>query len=456
MILVTALALAVTTSPSLHAAVAQLPPHKWAALAVLAAAAWIAWRELVAARVRRSRAGTKDEDDAIDATLAISRAVTATACAAFAGSAHYMLVVEPLRSHHHHDALAARDEPLMRRLLERTTPSQVAAMVTMSLSLVALLGGTGVAFLTAEFASGARRRRASAAASKPRAGLRMSQPAGFAVVVLALETAYVVWVCGRAAWRRAASPAEPPVDVTGLLWGLFWAGAGQVLVLTYHFARRVLGWCRAGYPPFQPTRPPSYEAGFAAQAVKHFAQPSAFALMGAYLSGAWIARLMPDSYYDYHAPVDWMHVVLQLVVVDLFTVVNHLAEHALPPLYVESHKPHHRYVSPQLFDAFDGSLADTTMLILLPLFCTMRALSFVATWSYIAFGFVYSTWFLLIHSEWPHPLDGLAGAVGVYTARDHHGHHALFTKNFAHFFTYWDRALGTFEVFADAGAARDE
>jgi len=38
--------------------------------------------------------------------------------------------------------------------------------------------------------------------------------------------------------------------------------------------------------------------------------------------------------------------------------------------YRKSHKPHHRFTNPKLFDAFNGSLSDTFFMILVPLFAT--------------------------------------------------------------------------------------
>ena len=49
----------------------------------------------------------------------------------------------------------------------------------------------------------------------------------------------------------------------------------------------------------------------------------------------------------------------------------HVLEHKLDPrLYKASHKPHHRFTNPRLFDAFNGSPADTFLMILVPLLVT--------------------------------------------------------------------------------------
>ena len=41
-------------------------------------------------------------------------------------------------------------------------------------------------------------------------------------------------------------------------------------------------------------------------------------------------------------------------------------------VYRTSHKPHHKFLSPKMFDAFNGSVTDTVFMILLPLFITAQ------------------------------------------------------------------------------------
>ncbi len=41
-------------------------------------------------------------------------------------------------------------------------------------------------------------------------------------------------------------------------------------------------------------------------------------------------------------------------------------------IYRMSHKPHHRFLSPKMFDAFNGSVTDTIFMILVPLFITAQ------------------------------------------------------------------------------------
>jgi len=225
-------------------------------------------------------------------------------------------------------------------------------------------------------------------------------------------------------------------------------GAGQVAVVAYHATRHFGGWFARG--AHQPNKlKPATPRSFFWLVVGHFAKPSAFALMGAYLTVTFLLGWMPRAYYDVDARVDWLHVLLQVAAVDMFTVINHIAEHALPALYVPSHKAHHRFIAPVLFNAFDGTNADTTLLILLPLFCTMRLLPMVHCWSYIAFGVTFSTHLCLIHSEWPHPWEPIGDALAVYSSRDHQAHHKFFNVNYAHFFKTWDRLAGTYRANLD-------
>ena len=112
--------------------------------------------------------------------------------------------------------------------------------------------------------------------------------------------------------------------------------------------------------------------------------------------------------------------------------------------YRKSHKPHHRFTNPKLFDAFNGSTADTVCMILVPLIATAN-LVHTNVWSYMAFGALYANWLCLIHSECPHPWDRAFNAIGFGTAADHHVHHTLFTSNYGHLFTYFDRLLGTYK-----------
>merc|ERR1712023_567746 len=117
---------------------------------------------------------------------------------------------------------------------------------------------------------------------------------------------------------------------------------------------------------------------------------------------------------------------------DFVQYMMHFAEHKVSPaVYQASHKPHHRFTNPRLFDAFNVSLTDTVLMIL-------------NVWTYMTFGSLYANWLTLIHSEWPHAWDPVFRRLGWGTAADHHVHHKLFTKNYGHLFMYWDYAGGTY------------
>merc|ERR1711862_675688 len=94
----------------------------------------------------------------------------------------------------------------------------------------------------------------------------------------------------------------------------------------------------------------------------------------------------------------------------------HCGEHRLSSwIYVYSHKPHHRFTNPRLFDAFDGSVPDTMCMIVIPLLVTARIVP-ANVWSYMTFGTLYANWLVLIHSEYVHPWDWLFRKLGFGTA----------------------------------------
>jgi sterol desaturase/sphingolipid hydroxylase (fatty acid hydroxylase superfamily) len=166
----------------------------------------------------------------------------------------------------------------------------------------------------------------------------------------------------------------------------------------------------------------------------HLAQPEGFVMLGGYLIGTWMFGLMPASYYSFSGGINWFHVAAQLLIQDGIQFVMHFLEHKLDPrIYKASHKPHHRFTNPKLFDAFNGSLADTFFMILVPLVITARLVN-ANVWSYMAFGSLYANWLTLIHCEHKHPWDGLFRTLGFGTAADHHVHHKLFKFNYGHLF----------------------
>jgi len=212
-----------------------------------------------------------------------------------------------------------------------------------------------------------------------------------------------------------------------------------------HARRRVFGEARA----VQKAGPEPHD--FWKSALEHLSQPEGFVMLGGYLVGTWMLGWMPASYYRFEGGIDWGAVATQLLVQDAVQFAMHLGEHKIDDLlqtkkkfYRASHKPHHRFTNPKLFDAFNGSVADTLCMILVPLFTTAHCVH-TNVWSYMAFGSLYANWLCLIHSEVSHPWDGVFSAVGFGTAADHHVHHTLFTWNYGHLFTYSDRLCGTYK-----------
>lgn len=174
--------------------------------------------------------------------------------------------------------------------------------------------------------------------------------------------------------------------------------------------------------------------------------PESFVMLFSYLSFVWMFRLLPAAYYEYEAPLQWWHVVAQFLVVDVLTTASHLLEHNWAALYIRSHKMHHRFVNPKLYNAFSGSLLDTFTLILVPLFLTHQICYFVNNKGLAAFGTLYAAQFTMIHCEFRHPWDSLFEWLGIGTAEDHNIHHLLFKYNYGHFFMWWDWLLGTYKA----------
>lgn len=181
----------------------------------------------------------------------------------------------------------------------------------------------------------------------------------------------------------------------------------------------------------------------------HLVQPGGFLLLGLYLSITWIFNLLPSSYYSFDdgfvGGIQYTRVVLCLIVQDFVQFIMHRLEHvAHPKIYRISHKPHHKYTNPKLFDAFDGSVPDTAIMILLPLFVTAHVVRDCNVWTYMAFGSTYANWLTLIHSEVTFPWERMFRYFGLGTAADHHVHHKFFKYNFGHLFMWFDWLAGTY------------
>lgn len=236
-------------------------------------------------------------------------------------------------------------------------------------------------------------------------------------------------------WTKSYWPSP-----LGLSLGILAVIVGQVITLVYF-----VNWKRGKLTelhPIQKEGPPNYDMWEAMQV--HLCQPEGFVMLGGYLSLTWMFGLMPASYYSFSGGISVKHVLLQLLVQDTIQATVHWLEHvASPAFYGLSHKPHHRFINPKLFDAFNGSVWDTLFMILCPLALTARIVPANA-WSYMVFGSLYANWLTLIHSEYKQPWDSVFRFLGLGTSADHHVHHKLFNYNYGHLFMYWDYACGTY------------
>ena len=177
----------------------------------------------------------------------------------------------------------------------------------------------------------------------------------------------------------------------------------------------------------------------------HLAQPEGFGLLVGYLTVTWMFRLMPRSYYSFEGTIQLRETFACLVVQDGLQFTMHLLEHVVSPKFYQlSHKPHHRFTNPRLFDAFNGSLLDTLCMIIIPLYLTANIVRTCNVWTYMAFGSSYACWLTLIHSEYAFPWDGIFRSLGFGTPADHHVHHKVFKFNYGHLFMWFDQICGTY------------
>ena len=213
----------------------------------------------------------------------------------------------------------------------------------------------------------------------------------------------------------------------GLLLGLSSVILGITFTCLYHWTRIHNIICSK--PVFiQPNAVSKYHfwTGFR----EYLTSPEGFIMIGGYLSSTWIFRMMPKSYYLYNDGINWLHVFAQLLIQDFLQFVMHLAQHKVSSIvYRSSHKQHHRFVSPCLFNAFDGSIGDTVCMIIVPLYVTSQIFH-VNVWTYMTFGTIYSMSLVLIHSDHPHPWEPVFQFCLIGTSTDHKLHHQLFHCNY--------------------------
>lgn len=230
----------------------------------------------------------------------------------------------------------------------------------------------------------------------------------------------------------------------GLSLGIIAVAIGQFFVWIFFYLYK-FGFLSGGGEPVSIQSKGSREYEFMEGLKTHVSQPEGFGLLASYLAVTWMFNLMPVSYYSFEGGIQWKETALCLVIQDGIQYVMHRLEHDLSAaFYQKSHKPHHRFLNPRLFDAFNGSVADTLCMIILPLFVTANIVRTANVWSYMAFGSSYASWLTLIHSEYVFPWDPIFRRLGFGTPADHHVHHAFFKYNFGHLFMWFDQLAGTY------------
>jgi len=244
-----------------------------------------------------------------------------------------------------------------------------------------------------------------------------------------------------AAWYDYSDGQPKPL---GLSLGILAVLVGQIFLLPYFYLHKN-GYLSLGVIPksIQSKGPPEYQ--FGEGVATHLSQPEGFVLLGGYLCLTWMFNLMPPSYYNFQGAIQFKETFLSLVIQDGIQYTMHRLEHCVSPeFYKISHKPHHKFTNPRLFDAFNGSLADTFCMILIPLYVTANLVRTCNVWSYMAFGSLYANWLTLIHSEHVLPWDGVFRFWGMGTPGDHHVHHKFFKFNYGHLFMWFDQLCGTY------------
>jgi len=267
-------------------------------------------------------------------------------------------------------------------------------------------------------------------------------------IVLGTEILITWWAWERL--KKTGLPGAPVEDLFPSAWGL-WLGIrgvliGHVVVLLYHTIYKGIGGLGYGRDSIQKVEP---TFSLFEELREHLSRPEAFTMLVPYLSITWMFKLMPKEYYDLAPSVSWFKVFLQLAVVDLITYAVHRAQHRNPLGLYQTHKDHHVFVNPHIFNAYSGSWKDTTLLIIIPLYATVVVLDMAGVHithaDYMWFGAVYANYFMLIHSEFPQPWDRLFLLLGIGTSEDHNVHHSAVHYNFGHFFMWWDRLFGTYK-----------
>jgi alternative squalene epoxidase len=176
--------------------------------------------------------------------------------------------------------------------------------------------------------------------------------------------------------------------------------------------------------------------------IKHISNYEGLLLLSLYLTVSWKFKLLPLSYYIFGNYIEYSKLVQCLLLQDLLQTVMHYFEHKIKFIKIY-HDLHHIHIIPTIYDSFDGSIQDTILMIIIPLHITAHSIQ-INTITYISFGTIYSMFLFLIHADYDHIWDKYLPLVGIMNAKCHRIHHQKRIYNYGHFFSFWDRAYGTY------------
>jgi hypothetical protein len=129
------------------------------------------------------------------------------------------------------------------------------------------------------------------------------------------------------AFPRMLRPFRLNPPLRRLFCGILAVIVGQIAVIAYHY------W-HVHYSSNSKIQKVKEEMDtrktFWEDCASHLMQPEGFFLLGGYLAGTWMFRLMPASYYTWEGGVNPLHVFMQLVVNDCFQTIMHMGVSHLP------------------------------------------------------------------------------------------------------------------------------
>ena len=154
----------------------------------------------------------------------------------------------------------------------------------------------------------------------------------------------------------------------------------------------------------------------------------------------WYTGLLPKTYYNLTFKFETTKFITMLLLQDFIQFISHLIAHKLKLRY---HIPHHKAIIPKTIDAFQGSILDTILMVLLPLFFTLQVIQTNCLTLQI-FGSFYSSYLILIHANYEHKWEKYTSKLGFLTTKDHREHHKRRIVNFGHIFIFWDLIFKTY------------